>query len=51
TRRYAQKIAFDKESKPVFLASSAWDIEYAAKEYPAITFHDTSEWEMLADKK
>jgi peptide chain release factor 3 len=46
-KRYGQKIAYDKENKPVFLASSSWDIEYAAKEYPEVSFHETSEWEML----
>ena len=49
-KRYGQKIAYDKENKPVFLASSSWDIEYAAKEYPEVSFHDTSEWEMLNKK-
>lgn len=48
--RYGLKIAYDKEQKPVFLAASAWDIEYATKQFPEVSFHDTSEWEMTATK-
>ncbi|RRN77879.1 peptide chain release factor 3, partial [Pseudoxanthomonas sp. SGD-10] len=41
----ASRIGFDKEERPVFFSSSAWDLEYTAKQYPAITFHETSEWD------
>ncbi len=46
-QRYHQKIAYDKENKPVFLAASAWDMEYANKTFPEVSFHDTSEWELV----
>ncbi|MBU0695968.1 MAG: peptide chain release factor 3 [Bacteroidetes bacterium] len=48
TQRYHQKTAYDKENKPVFLAGSQFDIDYAIKQFPEISFHETSEWEMLA---
>ncbi len=41
----ASRIGFDKEERPVFFSSSAWDLEYTAKQYPAISFHETSEWD------
>ena len=47
TQRYHQKIAYDKENKPVFLAGSQFDIDYAVKQFPYISFHETSEWELL----
>jgi peptide chain release factor 3 len=47
TQRYHQKIAYDKENKPVFLAGSQFDIDYAVKQFPEISFHVTSEWELL----
>ena len=43
----SSKIAFDKDHKPVFLASSSWDLDYTAKQFPEISFHDTSEWSLL----
>nr|MBC7613424.1 peptide chain release factor 3 [Pseudopedobacter sp.] len=47
TQRYHQKTAYDKENKPVFLAGSQFDIDYAIKQFPEISFHETSEWELL----
>lgn len=44
-RTQASRIGFDKEDRPVFFSSSAWDLEYTAKQYPAISFHDNSEWD------
>lgn len=41
----ASRIGFDKEDRPVFFSSSAWDLEYTAKQYPGIVFHETSEWD------
>ncbi len=49
-QRHNSKIAYDKESKPVFLAASAWDIEYATKQFPEVSFHDTSEWSLIEKK-
>ncbi|HEX7365970.1 MAG TPA: peptide chain release factor 3 [Pelobium sp.] len=48
--RHNSKIAYDKENKPVFLAGSAWDIEYATKQFPEVSFHDTSEWSLMEKK-
>lgn len=47
-QRYHQKVAYDKENKPVFLAGSQFDIDYAIKQFPEISFHETSEWELLS---
>ena len=44
-RTQASRIGFDKEDRPVFFSSSPWDLEYTAKQYPAISFHDNSEWD------
>jgi len=41
----ASRIGFDKEDRPVFFSSSQWDLEYTGKQFPGITFHDTSEWD------
>lgn len=46
----SSRIAFDKDKKPVFLASSAWDLDYIAKQNTEIEFHDTSEWSLLKAK-
>ncbi|WP_304068852.1 peptide chain release factor 3 [Pedobacter glucosidilyticus] len=43
----ASRIGYDKESRPVFFSSSQWDLEYTAKQFPEISFHDTSEWDRL----
>lgn len=45
----SSKIAFDKDKKPVFLASSGWDLDYTSKQNPDIRFHDTSEWSLLKE--
>jgi len=44
---HSSKIAYDKEKKPVFLATSTWELDYTLKQFPEIEFHDTSEWSML----
>ena len=44
---HSSKIAFDKDKKPVFLATSAWELDYTLKQVPEISFHDTSEWSLL----
>jgi len=43
-RSQANRIAYDKENRPVYLSNSKWDIDATARDYPAITFHETSEW-------
>lgn len=43
----SSKIAYDKEERPVFLASNQWDIDYALENNPQIRFHETSEWDRL----
>lgn len=47
---HSSKIAHDKEGRPVFLAGSQWDIDYALTNYPKIRFHETSEWDRLETK-
>jgi peptide chain release factor 3 len=49
-RTQASKIAYDKDQKPVFLAASEWDLNYYAKQFPEVEFHDTSEWDLLTKK-
>ena len=46
----ASKIAYDKEDRPVFLAGSQWDIDYALGQYPKIQFHENSEWDIVEVK-
>lgn len=43
-RSQTNRIAFDKEDRPVYLSNSKWDIDSTAREYPDIVFHETSEW-------
>ncbi|KHJ37003.1 peptide chain release factor 3 [Pedobacter glucosidilyticus] len=43
----ASRIGYDKENRPVFFSSSQWDLEYTAKQFPEISFHDTSEWDRI----
>ncbi len=40
----SNRIAYDKEQRPVYLSNSKWDIDSTQRDYPAITFHETSEW-------
>lgn len=40
----ASYLAYDKENKPVFLASSEWILTLTKTEYPAIQFHFSSEF-------
>ncbi|MGK9125090.1 peptide chain release factor 3 [Olivibacter sp. SA151] len=43
-RSQANRIAFDKENRPVYLSNSKWDIDSTMREYPDVVFHETSEW-------
>jgi peptide chain release factor 3 len=43
-RLKAAEVAFDKDDNPVFLAPSAWMLQMAEQNYPALTFHSTSEF-------
>lgn len=38
------RIGYDKDFRPVFMAASQWDIDYARQQFPEIKFHGTSEW-------
>ncbi|MGX9247008.1 peptide chain release factor 3 [Sphingobacterium multivorum] len=38
-------IGYDKESRPVFLANSNWDLDQARKNYPSLGFYESSEWD------
>jgi len=40
----ANRIAYDKENRPVYLSNSKWDIDSTMREYPDIVFHETSEY-------
>ncbi len=44
----AQNIAVDKDGMPVFLAESEWVLRMVMEKNPAIQFHFTSEFKMLA---
>lgn len=43
-RSQANRIAFDKENRPVYLSNSKWDVDSTMREYPDVVFHETSEW-------
>ncbi len=47
-RKKSSYIAYDKEDNPVFLARSEFLLNDARQEYPAITFHTTSEFKTEA---
>ncbi len=47
-RRKSSYVAFDKDDNPVFLAQSEFILNTAMEEYPAITFHTTSEFKTSA---
>ena len=47
----SSKIAYDKEDRPVFLAGSQFDIDYAIGQFPKIEFHETSEWDRQTPAK
>ena len=41
--KHRTSIAEDIDSQPVYLAKSAWDINYAAERYPRVVFHRAKE--------
>jgi peptide chain release factor 3 len=41
--KHRTAIAEDIDGQPVYLAKSAWDINYAAERYPKVTFHRAKE--------
>jgi peptide chain release factor 3 len=41
--RQAASVAEDRDGAPVFLARDAWELNYTAKEWPDIAFHETRE--------
>lgn len=43
-RSQANRIAFDKDNRPVYLSNSKWDIDSTMRDYPDVVFHETSEW-------
>jgi len=45
-KRKANYIASDKDGNSVFLAESAWLLSSAEEDFPAITFHKTSEFKL-----
>ena len=47
----SSRIGYDKDSRPVFLAASKWELDDTLKENPEVKFHDTSEWSILEMKE
>jgi peptide chain release factor 3 len=45
-RRKSTNIAYDKEGNTVFLADSPFLLSQAELDYPAITFHTTSDFKL-----
>lgn len=43
-RSQANRIAYDKDGRPVYLSNSKWDIDSTMREHPDVVFHETSEW-------
>lgn len=48
-KRKAANIAYDKDQNPVFLAESEWILNVTKGDYPAITFHQTSEFKTAVE--
>lgn len=44
--RKQSSVAYDKENNPVFFAESEWMLKLARENFPAITFHETSDFKM-----
>lgn len=44
-------IAYDKDDNPVFFADSAWGLNYAREQYPAISFHFSSDFKLDSDNQ
>jgi peptide chain release factor 3 len=49
-KRKSGAIAYDKEDNPVFFAESEWMLKLARENFPAITFHETSDFKNLFRK-
>ncbi|SEM63085.1 bacterial peptide chain release factor 3 (bRF-3) [bacterium A37T11] len=49
-RIHSSIIAYDKDDRPVFLSSSKWDIDYALRQFPTLSFHENSEWQQQTIK-
>jgi peptide chain release factor 3 len=45
-KRKSSAIAYDKEDNPVFFAESEWMLKLARENFPAITFHETSDFKI-----
>lgn len=43
---YRSSVALDKDGHTVYFADSPWKLEHLKKQYPAITFHMTSEFKL-----
>jgi peptide chain release factor 3 len=41
--KHRTSMAEDIDSQPVYLARTAWDINYAVERYPKVGFHKTKE--------
>jgi peptide chain release factor 3 len=49
--RKQQAIAYDKDNNPVFFAESEWMLKLARENFPAITFHETSDFKLLDERQ
>ena len=49
--RKSSAIAYDKENNPVFFAESEWILKTARENFPSLTFHESSDFKILTDKK
>jgi len=45
--RKAGSVAFDKDDNPVFLAEGDWILKVVKDNFPALTFHNTSDFKLL----
>jgi peptide chain release factor 3 len=48
-RAFPSSIAADLDNAPVFLAQSAWALNYEKEKWPKITFNDVKDYQKKAD--
>ena len=49
-KRKVNNIGYDKDENPVFLADSPFLLAQAQGDYPAITFHTTSDFKLSSNE-
>ena len=50
-KRKSSAIAYDKDNNTVFFAESEWMLKLARENFPSITFHETSDYQIRKNKK